>query len=38
MEQGKIINCIEVCPNACGCDTIFWKENVHTIEGEIYKV
>jgi len=30
MGQGKIISCIAVCPNACGCDTMFWKENGHT--------
>jgi hypothetical protein len=37
MKQGRIMSCMEVCPNACGCVVIFWRENVHTIGGESTK-
>jgi hypothetical protein len=29
--------CIKVCPNACGCVTIFWTKSAHTIEREFAK-
>ncbi len=31
------MNYMEVCPNACGCVVIFWRENVHTIGRESTK-
>jgi hypothetical protein len=37
MKQGIIMNYMEVCPNACGCVVIFWRENVHTIGRESTK-
>jgi hypothetical protein len=37
MKQGRIMSCMEVCPNACRRVVIFWRKNVHTIGGKSTK-